>query len=85
MIRFLPTVLLALALLPLAARAADAPGKLRPADLRCEYKADPLGIDTPAPRFTWIVTGEGRGLSQLAYQIIVADSIDAIQKDKGTL
>ena len=23
------------------------------ADLRCEYLTDPLGIDTPNPRFSW--------------------------------
>ena len=85
MTRFLPTLLLALTLATSAAWAADAPGAIRPVELRCEYKADPVGIDTPQPRFTWVVAGEGRGLAQSFYQVIVADSIDAIQNNRGTL
>ena len=41
--------------------------------LRCEYKYDPLGIDVPHPRLSWQCSGEGRGLVQSAYQIVVAD------------
>ncbi len=87
MTKYLPILLLSLALTTGAARAAEKAAVIRPAELRCEYKADPLGIDTPQPRFTWIVVGEGqgRGLAQTAYQAIVSDSIQAIQKNKGTL
>ena len=42
------------------------------AALRCEYKYDPLGIDVPQPRLSWQCSGEGRGLVQSAYQIVVA-------------
>lgn len=42
-------------------------------DLRCEYLTDPLGIDTPRPRFSWIMVDPGhtRGLKQTARQIVV--------------
>ena len=78
---------LVLMLVAATAWAAEKPGAIRPVELRCEYKADPLGIDTPQPRFTWVVVGEGRarGLTQTAYQVIVSDSMQAIQKNKGTL
>ena len=33
--------------------AAEAEGTLRPVDLRCEYRTNPLGVDTPAPRLSW--------------------------------
>ena len=46
--------------------------------LRCEYKYDPLGIDIPHPRLSWQCRGEGRGLVQSAYQIVVADSEAAL-------
>ena len=28
---------------------------ITPADLRCEHLTNPLGMDTPAPRFTWLL------------------------------
>ena len=31
--------------------------------LRCEYLENPLGIDERAPRLSWIVTSEARGLT----------------------
>ena len=46
-------------------------------DLRCEYLVNPLGIDARAPRLSWklvAVRPESRGLSQSAYQIVVASS-----------
>jgi alpha-L-rhamnosidase len=42
--------------------------------LRCEYLVDPLGIDEPAPRLSWTLSAEGRGVSQSAYQIAVAST-----------
>ena len=48
------------------------------AALRCEYKYDPLGIDVPHPRLSWQCSGEGRGLVQSAYQIVVAASESAL-------
>ncbi len=47
---------------------------LRPVSLRCEYRADPLGIDTPAPRLFWRIEAPGRrDVRQSAYQIAVGD------------
>ena len=47
---------------------------LRPVGLRCEYRTDPLGIDTPAPRLFWTLDDPGRrGARQTAYQIIADD------------
>ncbi|MFI5386019.1 MAG: family 78 glycoside hydrolase catalytic domain [Fimbriimonadales bacterium] len=42
--------------------------------LRCEYLADPIGIDEPSPRLSWIVEYPGRDWRQSAYQITVASS-----------
>ena len=36
-----------------------AAGVLSPTDLRCEYRDDPLGIDVPSPRLSWIVRHPG--------------------------
>lgn len=44
---------------------------IKPCDLRCEYGRDPIGIDVPEPRLSWIVDVEKRGGKQSAYQIQV--------------
>ena len=63
--------LAALLLAPLAAlHAAEV------ANLRCEYLKDPLGIDVPKPRLSWVMEERSqksgtRGVKQTAYQIVV--------------
>jgi alpha-L-rhamnosidase len=43
-----------------------------PFNLRCEYLEDPIGLDTPNPRFSWCLAHNERNQKQSAYQIIVA-------------
>ena len=54
--------------------AGDHGGRIAPADLRCEYRSDPLGIDTARLRLSWALTSEGRAVTQGAYRILVASS-----------
>jgi len=58
---------------------------LQVADLRCEYRDQPLGIDHPAPRLSWILNSEIRGQKQIAYRILVAGSMKALQDGNGDL
>lgn len=58
---------------------------LHPVDLRCEYLVNPQGIDETAPRLNWRLAGEGRGLRQSAYRVLVASSPELLAKDKGDL
>lgn len=43
-------------------------------DLRCEYQANPFGIDVTKPRLSWLIQSERRGERQTAYQILVAST-----------
>jgi len=54
-----------------------------PANLRCEYREDPVGIDTDRPRFSWNYTHFEKGQSQTAYQILVADDPESLGKGTG--
>jgi hypothetical protein len=66
--------------------AAEAP--LRPAGLRCEYRAEPIGIDVPQPRLGWILEAidpAARGLRQSAYRVLVASSRGNLDRDAGDL
>ena len=58
---------------------------LSPAELRCEYRADPLGVDVSRPRLSWIVASAERGQRQTAYQVLVAGSEAILKLDKGDL
>lgn len=42
------------------------------ADLRCEYRVNPVGIGTAVPRLSWRIVADGRGVLQTAYQLQVA-------------
>src|ERR1019366_7931379 len=61
---------------------------VRPQQLRCEYRVNPLGIDVTDPRLSWVLTPvdpRARGLRQVAYRILVASSLDALLANKGDL
>jgi len=51
-------------------------------DLRVEFTINPLGLDEPKPRFSWIFMTSTRGNSQKAYRIVVG-SLNNITKDSG--
>jgi alpha-L-rhamnosidase len=55
--------------------------------LKCEYRTNPLGIDTTTPRFSWKLVQENfsRGQKQTAYQILVASSIERLEQNIGDL
>lgn len=40
-------------------------------DLRIEYRKEPLGIDTAAPRFSWKLKSDQRNVLQTSYEIVV--------------
>ena len=51
--------------------------------LQCEYQTNPMGIDVPNPRFSWIIDAQERGVYQNAYRIIVGDSKKDVDGKKG--
>ncbi len=61
--------------------------ELVPADLRCEYLKNPLGIDVVKPRLSWRIEAdkEARGVRQTACRILVASSEELLAQDQGDL
>ncbi|MBD3174851.1 MAG: rhamnosidase, partial [Armatimonadia bacterium] len=47
-----------------------------PMGLECEATTEPLGIDTPQPRFSWHMDDDRRGAHQTAYQVVVGRTAD---------
>lgn len=71
-------------MLALACVCAHA-GKLRVSAPSCGNQACPSVVDTSAPDFSWKLLSDGRGVSQAAYRIIVADSESALRKGRGNM
>jgi len=68
--------------------AAETQSTLHPVDLRCEYRVNPLGIDTLAPRLSWKLAAAdpaARGLGQSAYQVLAASSEALLTRNQGDL
>ncbi|TFG89511.1 MAG: hypothetical protein E4H16_03530, partial [Candidatus Atribacteria bacterium] len=61
--------------------------KISPARLTCEYLKNPMVIDIPNPRLSWINidTENSRNQFQTAWQIRVAGSKEALGQDKADL
>jgi len=76
-------VLMTLAFKPGQLMAAST---LEPTDLRCEFRANPVGIDVDHPRLSWkFKASDARGQGQSAYRILVASSDELLKKDQGDL
>ena len=78
--KIISLLLNALLLLPLASLHA-----IGVANLRCEYLADPFGIDVANPRLSWKIESDKRGQKQVAYRVLVASSEKQLKHDMGDL
>lgn len=61
------------------------PEKSVPVDLRCEYLVNPLGTDSPNPRFSWRLDDERMGAGQTSYSIFVGTDSAEVASGKGNL
>jgi alpha-L-rhamnosidase len=52
---------------------------------QCNYVENPVGIDDPRPSLSWIISSQGRGEKQTAYQVVVASSPELLSANKGDL
>jgi alpha-L-rhamnosidase len=68
--------------------ASASPASLLPADLRCEYRQEPTGLDVVRPRLSWTLqaaTAGARNLKQTGYQVLVASEPGKLKADQGDL
>ena len=66
---------------PLA--ATRAPAFTGPVELRVDNLKTPLGIDDPAPRFSWQLQDPARGAKQTAYEVLVATRAELFSQGKA--
>ncbi|NCI48185.1 family 78 glycoside hydrolase catalytic domain [Sediminibacterium soli] len=53
--------------------------------LRCEQLVNPLGIDEKEPRLSWQLASPQRGLLQQSFQVLVASSLEKLNRGEGDL
>ena len=71
--------------MPYAQGASSTASTLNADHLRCEYRNNPLGIDTARPRLSWQLASATRGQKQTAYQILVARTPEGLAAGRGDL
>jgi len=54
-------------------------------NLKCEYQSNPIGLDTPNPRFTWNFENSDAGFVQKSYQISVASKLELLKEGKADI
>lgn len=59
--------------------------KLTVSNLRCEHKANPVGVQNQQPRLSWQIQSNKRNQIQSAYRILVADSQDKLKANNGNV
>ena len=64
---------------------STARGCIEVARTACNAMEDPQSVDTVTPVFSWVLQSEQRGQLQHAYQLLVADSEAALDRDDGNL
>lgn len=57
----------------------------KPVDLVCDYIVNPLGVDNPAPRLSWMLNDARKGALQTAYQIVVGVDSLKVADGKGEI
>jgi alpha-L-rhamnosidase len=54
-------------------------------NLKCEYSANPVGIDRGNPRLSWNIETHERNWQQSAYQILVTDDSINLNRNRGNI
>ena len=54
-------------------------------ELRCESRAEPLGVDARQPRLSWELASSERGQTQTAYRVLVASNEKSLAAGIGDL
>ncbi|HEY7419724.1 MAG TPA: alpha-L-rhamnosidase N-terminal domain-containing protein, partial [Ktedonobacteraceae bacterium] len=59
--------------------------EMKPTQLKCEHRVNPLGIDVVSPRLSWVLESFLRGQRQSAYQILVAGCQEDLETEQHLL
>jgi hypothetical protein len=66
-------------------RAFAGPEDLTVVEMRCEQEVNPLGVDVPRPRLSWVLQSGERGQAQTAYEVLAASTETLLAQDQADL
>ena len=58
---------------------------MKPVELTCNYLSNPLGVETPQPRLSWVLESQSRNARQSAYQILVVENEEDLEEEMEAL
>ena len=76
-------VAIASSLLLIGSLCSGADAAINPQNLKCEYRANPVGIDLLSPRLSWELASKENGELQTAYRILVSSSEELLGSGVG--
>lgn len=59
--------------------------RLKAVNLRCEYLENPIGVDIYTPCLSWQLSSEEQTVSQSAYRILVAESLENLSSEENLI
>lgn len=62
-----------------------ATGAVKATSLQCEFRVNPLGVDTRQPRLSWTLESRRRAERQSAWQVLAASTADKLDREEGDL
>ena len=75
----------AISVVVMASAWAGPAANLKVTGLKCEYRTNPIGLDSPQPRLSWILESSERGQSQTAYQVLAASAPEMLSEGRADL
>ncbi|MCE2834763.1 MAG: alpha-L-rhamnosidase N-terminal domain-containing protein, partial [Chitinophagaceae bacterium] len=69
----------------LSACFTTAAAQVEVADLRCESRVEPMGIDDPMPRLSWQLRSAQRNVRQTSYRVLVASSRAKLDRNEADI
>jgi alpha-L-rhamnosidase len=58
---------------------------VKPENLKCNYRSNPLGTDIQTPQFSWQVNDTSKQSMQKAYQVLVSTTREKLENDSGDI
>lgn len=59
--------------------------QIKLSNLRCEYRINPIGIETNKPQLSWNISSQEEGTLQQAYQLLVSDNATLLKNNIGNV
>jgi hypothetical protein len=78
-------ILISVVIIGLVVLACNPGSEVTVDNLTCNFRENPLGVDSEAPKLGWQLKSSGYNIVQSAYRVIVAENVDDLEKESGSV